>query len=551
MGVASSLLSVATLPVRVALGVWHRYATGHGTVLDVTVGPVGSLVDRERFRTALRRVGDDDHVAAVLLRLREPPGGWATVQDLRQAVIELRQKGKKVYAYLESPGNALVAIASVCDRVFALPTGELGLVGIGVELTFFGAALHRLGVTPDFEAAGAYKAFGEPFTRSFPSPANQEATTELVADLHDQLLNAIAEGRGRPVDAVRELFARAPLSAADAKEAGLVDELLYPDQLEPWLEEHHGKGTSLRGFTSWARRRRGLEILRALGESGPRVAVVHLEGNITVDAGSRSLAARAVTPLLEALRESDRVVAVVLHVNSPGGSALASDLMWREVDLLAKVKPVVASFADVAASGGVYLAAPAREIFVRAGTLTGSIGVFGGKLVVADGLRQLGVHSHPVVGAPNAAVFSASRPFTDDQRARFRQSLQRFYDGFVQRVADGRKKDVAVLEPHCRGRVWSGRAAVDRGLAERVGDLDAAVARARELAGLAPGRGRRVDVDGRGEPPLGRLARMLLPRLVPGAFLRVAERWWSPSLELVVTLQGQPLALLPFDLEVR
>lgn len=549
MGLGSLVSSVLAVPPIAALSALQWWRTGQHAVLDVTVERLGSLEERERLRLGLRRAGGDTRIDAVLLRLREAPGGWSTCQDLRAMITELRSKGTKVYAFLEAPGNALMAIACACDRVFAVPTGEVGLVGVGVELTFFGAALGRLGVTPDFEAAGEYKSFGEPFTRSFPSPANQEATRELVADLQQQLLTAIAEGRGRPVEAVKALFERAPLSAVEAHDAGLVDELLYEDQLEAWFHDHLSKQATLRPFAPWAFRSRWLARLRSIGTSGPRVAVLHLEGSITVDPSSRSLSSRAVVPVLRRLREDDGIVAVVLHVDSPGGSALASDLMWREVDLLNRAKVVVAAFSDVAASGGVYLAAPAREIFVRPGTLTGSIGVFGGKLVVAEGLRHLGVHTFPVTGAPNAAVFSAARPFTDDQRARFRSSLQRFYDGFVQRVAEGRKKPVEELEPHCRGRVWTGQAAVSLGLADHVGGLDAALARAAELAGLRSGW-RRVDVSGRREPPFSSLFRGLLHRVVPGAVLRWTDQLWSPQLEVLLQHPGEPLAMLPVDVTV-
>ncbi len=549
MGLSSALLGLLLIPPRIALSGLHRLATGRKAVLDVTVERAPGLLARERLRMGLRRAGDDPRVVAVLLRLREAPGGWAACQDLRAVVQELRQKGKRVYAFLESAGNALMAVASVCDRVFAVPTGEVGLVGVGVELTFFGQALGRLGITPDFEAAGAYKAFGEPFTRSFPSPANLEATRELVDDLQDQLLVAIAEGRGRPIEAVRELFARAPLAAETAREAGLVDELLYEDQLEGWLQDHHGPGTRLRPFRGYAGRARWLERLASVGGGGGRVAVLHLEGSIALEEGSRVLSARTVVPILKRLREDEQVGAVVLHVDSPGGSALASDLLWREVDLLAKVKPVVASFGDVAASGGFYLAAPAREIFALPGTLTGSIGVFGGKLVLAEGLRQVGVHNHPVLAAPNAAVFSAARGFTDDQRLRFRASLQRFYDGFVRRVAEGRKRPTEELEPHCRGRVWTGRAAAARGLVDRTGGLDAAIERARELAGPRA-RGRRTDLSGRDESPLAWLAQGLLHRVVPGAVLRLSRRVSSPALECALAHPAEPLALLPFDVDV-
>ncbi len=548
MSIGSSVIAALALPPRLALRGVHRLATGRHAVLDVEIEQGDEILARERLRRGLVLAAEDPGVVAVLLRLRGAPGGWAACQDLRAAIAGLRARGRQVYAFLETPGNAVMAVAAACDRILAVPTGEVGLVGVGVELTFFGRALERLGVTPDFEAAGAYKSFGEPFTRSFPSPANQEATGELVEDLQDQLVAAIATGRGRPVEGVRAMIARAPLSAEEARELGLVDELVYEDQLEAWLEARHGASTRLRPFEAWSRRARWIERLGAIGRVDGQVAVLHLEGAIALEPGARALSARSVVPILRALREDDAVAAVVLHVDSPGGSALASDLMWREVDLLARKKVVLASFADVAASGGFYLAAPAKEIYVRAGTLTGSIGVFGGKLVLADGLRQAGVHTHPVVAAPNAVAFSASRPFTDEQRARFRSSLQRFYDGFVQRVAAGRGRSVEAVEPHCRGRVWTGRMAVERGLADRIGGLDDAVARARELA---QARGRRVDLTGRPEPPWARLLRAAAQRYVPGAARRAVAALASPALEVVWTHEGEPLALLPITFDPR
>ena len=203
-----------------------------------------------------------------------------------------------------------------------------------------------------------------------------------------------------------------------------------------------------------------IERLEQLGGPRTRVAVLHLQGPIMLeDGGGRGpvIAARKVVPLLQSLRENDHVAAVVLHIDSPGGSVLASDLIWREVAQLRRQKTVVASFEDTAASGGFYIAAPAQEIVVRPGTVTGSIGVFGGKLVMAEGLRKAGVHSREVLGAANANLYSPSRRFTDKQRDRFRASLERFYDGFVKRVAEGRERPEEDVELHCRGRVWTGR----------------------------------------------------------------------------------------------
>lgn len=557
MGVRRIGAALAAVPVGIALGVVHRLATGRDAVLDLTVDRVADLKARDALLRRIRRVANDPNVAGLLLRLKAPPAGWAACQDLRAAIVAVRSAGKPVYAWLESAGNATTWLASACDQVFIVPTGDMGLVGVGTELTFFGAALARLGVQPDFEAAGAYKSFGEPWTRTFPSPENHEAVRDLVDDLHDQLVTGIAEGRARPAQEVREALARAPLSAEDALAAGLVDHLLYEDQLLAWLKEHHGRHAHLVPFQWWSLRDALIARVGAWGTGGSSIVVLHLQGPIVLeDRSGTAITARRVGPLLKRLREDDDVAAVVLHVDSPGGSALASDLIWREVDALKRRKPVVASFEDVSASGGFYLSAPANTILARPGTLTGSIGVFGGKLVLQEGLRKVGVHTQEVLGAPNANLFSASHRFTPDQRERFKASLARFYQGFVTRVAAGRGKDVDGVEPHCRGRVWTGRAAKDRGLVDESGNLDAAVQRARGLAGL-PERFVRHDVSGHSDPIFTRLLQGAIRHAIPAAVLRwtsLAERLLPPGtwmVEVAAAHQGEALAMLDVDVTVR
>ena len=563
MGMVGRFASgLVALPLRLALRTLHRAWTGSSAILDLTIQAVPDLRERHRFLHRLHRVAQESGVEALLLRLRAPIGGWAAMHDLREVVQELRRAGKQVYALLEAPGNGLVWLASACDRVFIVPTGELGLIGVGVELTFFGDALRRMGVKPDFEAAGAYKSFGEPWTRAFPSAENQEAMQALVEGLHEQLVEGIARGRSRAVSDIAELLERAPLSAKEALDEGLVDQLAYIDQVEDWLDERHPDG-ALQSFNGWAMRDQMLESLEGWGGPDTAVSVVHLQGPVVVDDNARgpTIAARKVLPLLKALREDDNVGAVVLHVDSPGGSALASDMIWREVDELKRRKPVVASFEDTAASGGYYLAAPASEIVVRPGTLTGSIGVFGGKLVMSEGLRKVGVHSREVLGAPNANLFTAAKPFSEPQRARFRASLQRFYDGFVDRVAKGRGASEADIEPHCRGRVWTGTAAKNRNLADREGNLDVAVDRARRLAGLSEGQFVRRNHATYSMPLGARMLQSMARRVAPGATEPGAWFWRllrqlipaasSPLLEMAASHPGEPLAMLPYDITLE
>ncbi len=551
---------LAVLPLLMVVNLLRRLVVGRETILRVRIKEVPSLQDRHRLLTSLRRVADDPRVVGLVLELEEPFGGWAANHDLREVLIELRESGRQLYAVLEDPGNATTWLASACHRVFLVPTGQLGVVGVGMELTFFGDALERLGLQPDFEAAGAYKSFGEPFTRAFPSRENQEAMEAIVDELHELLVAGIADGRGLPPEQVQRWLDQAPLAAEEALDAGLVDQLAYGDQVEEWLEERHGKEIAVRAFASWARLDGARRWLLRAGGPRTAISVVHLQGPIVVEKQTRggpSIAARDVVPLLRALRSDDNVGAVVMHVDSPGGSALASDLIWREVDELARAKPVVAAFEDVAASGGYYLAAPASEILVRPGTLTGSIGVFGGKIVVSEGLRRVGVHTREILGAPNANLFSAGRRFTDPQRARFKEMLERTYDGFVKRVADGRDRAEEEIEPACRGRVWTGRAALTNHLADQLGNVDTAVHRARARAGLAETPVKVRHHSTYSMPALQQVVRRLRPSLGIEAdefswirsWLRLLPmpRW----LDLVVAHPDQPLALLPFEVKPR
>jgi len=551
------VLRVLTAIPRAVLRTLQGWVTGRDAILDVEVVRMADSVARHQFLQRLRALGQAKGVSAVLLRLRETPGGWASCQDLAAVIRELKDKGTPVYAQLEQGGNALMWLAAGCDHVFLVPTGEVALVGMGAEMMFFGSALKKLGVEPDFEAAGAYKSFGEPYTRSFASQANQEATQALLSSLHEQLLGGIAAGRTIEREKLEETVANSPISGPEAIDAGLVDRLAYEDEVVAWLEEHHGEKSRLVEFRKMSSLYGARRWLLQLGDMSPTMAVLHLEGPIVME-GSGSgpyIQGRKVAREIRRLREDDGVAAVVLCVNSPGGSALASDVMWREVDLLRREKPVVAAFEDVAASGGYYLAAPAAEIVARGGTLTGSIGVFGGKLVMGEGLRRVGVHVQQMSVAPNANLYSPSRRFTDAQRIRFRGSLQRFYDGFVHRVASGRRRPIDQVEPHCRGRVWTGEHAIELGLVDRIGDLDVAVERARALTGLRDGGYRRVDV-------VVERRRMLLNklrgRLIPGAkgagvLQHVLRSWFGglpvgmeQSLHVLASHQGRPLAMLPF-----
>jgi protease-4 len=548
-----ALAAAARLPVSGLAWLVHRRITGPRAILEVPIESTDDVLQWAQRCAKLRRAAADPAIAAVLLVVHERPGGWASCADLRAAIAVLRAAGKRVVAWVEAPGNATLFAVAGADEIVVPPLVDVALVGLGAELTFGASALERLGVEPDLVAAGAYKSFGEPFTRTHASPAALEATHALVDDLQDALVRGIGEARGLSPAEVTAIVARGPLGPEEAVEARVIDRVAYLDQVRSELEARLGPGARKVPWRTWAVQDTVIDRIDGWGADA-RVVVVHLQGGIVGDdeSGRPAIRAQRVVPLLSELREDETVRAVVLHVHSPGGSAAASDLIWREVERLGADRPVIASFSDVSASGGYYLSTAAREIWARPETLTGSIGVFSGKLVVRDTLRGLGVRTQHVRAAPHALWLSPARPFDDFQRQRLREHTQRIYDGFVERTAAGRKREVAEVEPHCRGRVWTGRQAHARGLVDRLGDLDQAVERAAELAGLGDGRWSRVDVVPPTPKPLGEVIAAVVRRQVPGlegalGLLSTAAAWTS----VLAAHPGEPLALWPEPFDVR
>jgi protease-4 len=468
-----------------------------------------------------------------------PAAGWATLQALHEAMLAVRGAGRIVVVELETAGNAAVLLASAASHAVLRPCVHLHLLGVGTVLPFGGPALARLGLKVDVVAAGPYKSLGEAFTRPYASPENREAMRAVVAGLQALLEGGIAVGRGLTREAVRAAMDAGPLSPEDAVARGLVDALAYPDEVEAWIEARLARTPRRVALERWWARRAARARVAAMVAGMPRVAVVHLEGNVVDGAGAPgrpSIAAEPVVEKLDALREDDGCRAVVLHVRSGGGSATASDLLWRAVDRLAASKTVVAVFGDVAASGGYYLAAPAHAILARPGTLTGSIGVVGGKLVWGGAAEKLGVHLELLLGTEAAGFLRSERPFTTQERERFRAQLQHGYRAFLDRVARGRKRPVEAIEPLAGGRVWTGEDARACGLVDAFGGVEDGIARAVALAGL-PGA-RRVDVRvGPRANVLQKLVRRLVAAWVPQA-AGVPSLAEMPALAEALGLEG-------------
>ncbi|GAA2094669.1 signal peptide peptidase SppA [Microlunatus panaciterrae] len=519
--------------------------------LDLTTLPVAPDPDdplarlraraRRQLRPTLRALheaADDRRVVGLVAKV----GGalpWAAMQELRLAVRAFAASGKPTVAWAESFGEgsrdlAAYMLASAFDEIWLQPGGGVGLLGVGVETTFLRGALDRLGIEPQLEQRHEYKNAADRVMRTGFTPAHRESLERLAESVFTDAVDAIAAGRGLAAARVRELADTGPRTAAEARAVGLVDRLGYRDTVYAELRSRLPARTELLFADRWRPRRRPAMPPRHRGH----VALVEVRGSIVAGvtrrgATGRQVGSDSVCAELRAAAGDERVRAVVLHIDSPGGSAVASDTIWRDVCRVRELgTPVVVSMGEAAASGGYYIACPADVIVALPATLTGSIGVFGGKLVVHDLLERVGLTTGTVEQGERALMFSPRRGFRDDERARLAATIDAVYDDFVTKVAEGRRRTVAEIEAVARGRVWTGRDALRVGLVDELGGLRDAVRIARSLAGLpeeAPVL-RALHV-----PMLARLGR---PKNSDDPRARVGAAW--PDLSEVAAALGVP-----------
>jgi protease-4 len=491
--------------------------------LDLTQAPVSRDSDdpitrlRMRGRPQLRPIlralhegAEDDRVQGLIAKV----GGelpWAVMQELRLGVRAFAAHGKPTLAWAESFGEGsggMTAFVLACafDEIWLQPGGELGMLGVGVETTFVRGALDRLGIEPQIEQRHEYKNAANSIMRTEFTEAHRTALDRLAESVLSDAVEMIAGGRGMHPDLVRELTDTGPRTAPQARDVGLVDSLGYRDQAYAAMRSRVGPDAVLLFADRWSPPRRPHVPARRKGH----VALVEVHGPIASGRSSRGPMGRqvgsdSVGAALRAAASDGNTRAVVLHVDSPGGSAVASDTIWREVcQVRAAGKPVIVSMGAAAASGGYYIACPADSIVALPSTLTGSIGVFGGKVVVRDLMDRLGLTTGTVSHGARSLMYSARQGFTDDERAALDASLDAIYTDFVAKVAQGRGRPVEEIESIARGRVWTGTDALRIGLVDELGGLRDALRIARSRAGLpsdAPVLGA-LHV-----PPLARLGR--------------------------------------------
>lgn len=532
VGLLVNLILLALLPLRLLR---RARAAPRNAYLEVVIdGGVVELGRRVPFwvrrkepvslhalRELVKEASADPRVKGILVRLKSFGNGSARATSLREILAAARAGGKKVVVHLPHGGGTLAYyIASAADRILLGPESEVDLTGFAVEASYLRGALDRLGVEPEVLAKGRYKTAGELFQHKSMSEPQREQIGALLDTAEDALLHALSTGRNIDRARAEGWVDEAPWSARAALAAGLVDAVVYDDEVPRCLDDSREHGAPLAPAGRYlARRRVGWVALRR----APYVAVVDVVGPIATEAPTSLVPMALEEPVcraLSAVREDRRARGLLLHVSSRGGSALASDRMLRAIKRVAEKKPVVAYLGDVAASGGYMVAVGAHAIVAQPTTVTGSIGVIAARFVLEPLLRSFGITTEVVKRGRRADMMSPARPLTSDERAHFERHLDEVYEAFVAAVATGRNKTAAEIAPLAGGRVHSGRDAHRHGLVDRLGGFDVALEELRRRIGPGADRARPVRVG----PGLFRTAGLLtrfiraeLPLPAPGA----------------------------------
>jgi protease-4 len=566
--VAAIVISLAGLLVLYAVFAREPIVASRSTLViriagDVVEGgpddSLGQLLPgtrRPAVRTiveGLRKAKQDSRISAVLLmpsNFQSPY--WGKIQEVRDALVDFRRSGKPSFAFLEYGGEREYYLASACDKVFLLPSSPLEFDGLASYEMFLRGTLDKIGAYPDMHHIGDYKTYTNTFTEKGFTPAHREMAESLNRDAFEQLVRGVADGRRKGEAEVVRLVDQGPFLAEDAVRVGLVDDLAYEDQV---LARLPGKDNASKiEIEDYAR------VSAPIGQRGGRMALLYTSGTI---ASGRSgfdpinggvVGSETIVDAIRRIRSDDSIKAIILRIDSPGGSAVASDVIWRELLITRNgktPKPIVASMSDLAASGGYYIAAAAQTIVAEPGTLTGSIGILGGKIVTGGTFAKLGVGIDGVVEGQNADMNSPVRPYNDQERKKLEDQLQSFYDQFVEKVARARHMTPERVDTIAQGRVWTGRQAKEIGLVDALGGLDRAVAMAKQAARISQDQGVELVVY----PPRKTFLELLssqfgtssgdLATLRAAAALLGRETFVGAVAPLALFRRGEPLALMP------
>jgi protease-4 len=440
--------------------------------------------------SAVQAAAEDDRISGISFETPFFLGGWSQAETLRNALIEFKSSGKFIYAYGDSYSQKSFYLSSVVDSLFVTPTGFVDLRGLSSELTYYKSFQEKSGLRMEVIRHGKYKAAVEPYLNDAPSKENIEQIQELIDGLWDevgaQMADQIEVSRADFEGWVNDLATR---DLEKAKELGLIGGLIYEDQYEDALKRAVGASKNDLSASSKLNTISSSSYFKTIKstpiDSSDRIALVYAQGSILYGEGSPTIMGQeTMNKALQSAREDRNIKAVVLRINSPGGSALTSDLIWREVEKTAKEKPVVVSISDVAASGGYYIATPATYIIAQPTSITGSIGVFGTLPNASELAEQWGVSSYTLSTHERSATYSPLRPLSDTFRAELTEGIEQTYQTFLERVASGRSMSIESVDAIAQGRVYLAPKALELGLVDEIGTLDDAINKAAELAAI-------------------------------------------------------------------
>ncbi len=446
----------------------------------------------------IQKAKHDSRIKSLVLRLGQLQCDWAKIEEIRQSVLDFRTSGKKVFAYI---GEVIefdkeYYLATACDSIVLHPLGTLIINGIGGYVPFIKNALDKLGIEAEFEHVEEYKTAGNMFTEKGFTPAHKEMMESIYSDIFNIYVNGVAEARNKSISEVRDFIDQAFFRADLAKKANLVDELLYEDEFLSFIQEEgqrisritHNQYTKISPSSLGLNKGKKIVLLYGMGP-------IHSGEGLNQTMGSKSIAR-----LLKKARNDVTVSALILRVDSPGGSALGSDDIWREITLTKKKKPVVVSMSDVAGSGGYWIAMNADKIVAQPQTLTGSIGVVAGKFNMAKLFDKLGITAERIALGKRADMFTSFRSLTEEERSLLKTEILWIYDKFITKVSEGRSLEKEDVDKIGRGRIWTGQQAKDLGLIDEIGGLAKAIELVKELINIPPEEDVKLDVWPKKQP---------------------------------------------------
>lgn len=434
----------------------------------------------------IKKAKEDANIDGIYLDFTMIPAGMATIEEIRSALIDFKASGKFILSYADTYTQSTYYLASIADKVYLNPEGLLSWTGMRSEIMFFKEALEKIGIEAQIIRHGKFKSAVEPFMYNQMSPENREQIMTYMGSIWNHMLTRISESRNISIEQLNELADNLTLNNADAAlEHGFVDGLKYKDEILAELKEltkkkesEKIKNVTLAKYTKVPKKRKSLEK--------DKIAVVYASGSVIMGEGAEgTIGSDRISKAIREARKDSTIKAIVFRVNSGGGSALASEVIWREVKLAQQVKPVIASLGDVAASGGYYIVAPAEKIVANPNTITGSIGVFGiipnGKKLLND---KLGIHVDVAKTNKHADIYSFSRPLSAKEKETIQLNIEGVYETFITHVAEGRGMTKEEIDEIGQGRVWSGANAIEIGLIDEFGGLEKAIEIAAQTANL-------------------------------------------------------------------